>query len=332
MGRLYKDERGRGGFTIVELLIVIVVIAILAAITIVSYNGISRRAEVAQMKSYLQSAAKAASTFRASSPDDTYPDTLSAKVVAPASLTTQYSVNGNKNDFCITAKTTKGDEAHITSSGTVGDGSCLDGFGLVARWRFNGNLTDSSPSPITPVSSSGVSSTIGQNGQVGGAYNFTAGSFINLGDTQKLNALKTMTVSVWIKLAPGSAWRIAFSLDNGLNSIYAGVSGNKPDMSGMSSQGWVDAEQWTHMVYTVEHPSGKLWFYKDGSLLGSYDAVAPYTPTSYNKRAFIGTLRYETNSTSLGYASFQGALDDLRLYDRLLTSSEIAQLYSMGAQ
>lgn len=35
----------RKGFTIVELLIVIVVIAILAAITVVSYNGIKRRAE-----------------------------------------------------------------------------------------------------------------------------------------------------------------------------------------------------------------------------------------------------------------------------------------------
>ena len=36
--------RTRGGFTIVELLIVIVVIAILAVITVVSYNGISQRA------------------------------------------------------------------------------------------------------------------------------------------------------------------------------------------------------------------------------------------------------------------------------------------------
>jgi len=34
----------RRGFTIVELLIVVVVIAILAAITIVSYNGITNKA------------------------------------------------------------------------------------------------------------------------------------------------------------------------------------------------------------------------------------------------------------------------------------------------
>ena len=39
-----KNNRRDGGFTIVELLIVIVVIGILAAITIVAYNGVQNRA------------------------------------------------------------------------------------------------------------------------------------------------------------------------------------------------------------------------------------------------------------------------------------------------
>ncbi|MDB5165339.1 MAG: Fimbrial protein, partial [Candidatus Saccharibacteria bacterium] len=41
------------GFTIVELLIVIVVIGILAAITIVAYNGIQNRARVSSVNSAL---------------------------------------------------------------------------------------------------------------------------------------------------------------------------------------------------------------------------------------------------------------------------------------
>lgn len=45
-------------FTIVELLIVIVVIAILAAISVVAYNGVQQRAKVSNLASVLKSAEK----------------------------------------------------------------------------------------------------------------------------------------------------------------------------------------------------------------------------------------------------------------------------------
>lgn len=48
MKAFYKDITTQRGFTIVELLIVIVIIAILAAITIVAYNGIQQRARDSQ--------------------------------------------------------------------------------------------------------------------------------------------------------------------------------------------------------------------------------------------------------------------------------------------
>ena len=52
------------GFTIVEMLIVIVVIAILAAITMVTYNGIQQRALITTTQSEMQSVAKSAEIFR----------------------------------------------------------------------------------------------------------------------------------------------------------------------------------------------------------------------------------------------------------------------------
>lgn len=52
------------GFTIVELLIVIVVIAILAAIAIVSYSGIQQRARDTERKSDLANLAKVISVYK----------------------------------------------------------------------------------------------------------------------------------------------------------------------------------------------------------------------------------------------------------------------------
>src|SRR5690606_1993042 len=61
MQRVQKQK----GFTIVELLIVVVVIAILAAITIVAYNGIQQQANNSRRMSDIQTADKAINMYYA---------------------------------------------------------------------------------------------------------------------------------------------------------------------------------------------------------------------------------------------------------------------------
>lgn len=65
-------SRGGQGFTIVELLIVVVVVAILAAITVVSYNGISSRAKTATVESSVADLKKKVELYRVGS-DGQYP-------------------------------------------------------------------------------------------------------------------------------------------------------------------------------------------------------------------------------------------------------------------
>lgn len=60
---MLKNIKNNSGFTIVELLIVIVVIAILAAISIVAYNGIQNRSKSASGQSYANSIAKKAEAY-----------------------------------------------------------------------------------------------------------------------------------------------------------------------------------------------------------------------------------------------------------------------------
>ena len=59
-----KKSHIRHGFTIVELLIVIVVIAILATITIVAYNGIQQRATTTKTKSMVKQAVTALEAYK----------------------------------------------------------------------------------------------------------------------------------------------------------------------------------------------------------------------------------------------------------------------------
>jgi len=95
------------GFTIVELLIVIVVIGILAAVTIVAYNGITAKARDTQMKADLAIVFKKMMIDKTL--NDAYPSTLTAadsgKGIAPSNGGTfQYSVDNNvvPATFCIT--------------------------------------------------------------------------------------------------------------------------------------------------------------------------------------------------------------------------------------
>lgn len=77
------------GFTIVELLIVIVVIAILAAITIVAYNGIQQRARDTQRVSDIASILKALESYKAI--NEVYPTATSTSGSGSYELSTETS-------------------------------------------------------------------------------------------------------------------------------------------------------------------------------------------------------------------------------------------------
>jgi prepilin-type N-terminal cleavage/methylation domain-containing protein len=65
MSRIKNDQSRHTGFTIVELLIVIVVIGILAAITIVAYTGISARAKNSKIQTNSAAVRKVAEAINA---------------------------------------------------------------------------------------------------------------------------------------------------------------------------------------------------------------------------------------------------------------------------
>lgn len=116
----------RPGFTIVELLIVIVVIAILAAITIVAYNGIQNQAKAAAAQAAAKQAATKIQTYAVRNADQ-YPADLAAAGLSNSGDTSyQYRVDnaGSPRSFCITATTNNQSFYATNTDATPSPGAC----------------------------------------------------------------------------------------------------------------------------------------------------------------------------------------------------------------
>ncbi len=118
--------RRTNGFTIVELLIVVVVIAILAAITVMAYNGITNRATETTMKSDLHTAATTLGTDNVA--NGSYPSSSSAAnngqgLKSSGSNTLNYSVT--PSGYCASVSNPKTSSIFsITEGGTIINGGC----------------------------------------------------------------------------------------------------------------------------------------------------------------------------------------------------------------
>lgn len=139
-----KLNNKNSGFTIVELLVVIVVIGILAAITIVNYTGISAKANIATVQADLANASKKISMYYAQYGEYPHINSISGCPEAPSTIDNNYCIKfSNGSDFVYQYKTstsydlvaTKGTASYKVSDG----GSPVD---------VSGNLT-----PITAIGS-----------------------------------------------------------------------------------------------------------------------------------------------------------------------------------
>lgn len=101
------------GFTIVELLVVVVVIAILVVITIVTYNGLTKRAQESATATALSQVAKDIQLYKVH--NRVYPNSLEAADVSNMDADFQYT--GNKSTYCVTG-TVGSTSMYITEAST----------------------------------------------------------------------------------------------------------------------------------------------------------------------------------------------------------------------
>lgn len=225
------SRRKYSGFTIVELLIVVVVIAILATITIVAYNGIQNQAKQAAVKSAVAQASRALGQYAVEN-GDTYPTpaNLQSSTNLDASTYT-YMTNSDATDYCISATDSQNQSitAAYTSAGqAMVDGRCAanlvanptfavdaSGWTLNAAGGVNGVLI-----PVIPE---------GYTGNHSLRYNVFASSSINsfgpYRQVQGLNATSSYEITAWVRASKPVTYRIVAERRNSSNGLYSGSHG-----------------------------------------------------------------------------------------------------------
>lgn len=323
----------RAGFTIVELLIVIVVIAILAAITIVAYNGIQNQAKASSVQSTVSSVVRKLEAERISTTNTagTYPSSLSGVNGLPASdVELGYQYLASQNYYCVDG--VLDDISYHASSlnSSLGTGPCppLDGlvlwlpFAGSAREYISGNQAGGSSSPIL---------TTGQGGRQNGAYDFNGTTtHLNYGYTDGLNVGQPgLTMAAWVKPdTDGSS--VAVINRNGPYLLW--LNGNRTMGPGLLQGSWnwtnssdaVALNDWSHIALTYDGTTQRLY------VNGQPSGVSTSLTGNIDTRTSGIVIGRDTSSGGRMY--FDGAIDDARLYNRALSASEVAGLYAAGAE
>ena len=208
--------------------------------------------------------------------------------------------------------------------------------GLIAHYTFDGNANDSSGYG-NDGAVHGAHLTTDRFGNANSAYHFDGvDDYVRVPDDPVLDGMSFLTLSVWVEINGGvhqmevlnkyghgdprsnesynigiDGWGPLAVFQYTVQDTYVIKIGNEPLLPG-----------WHHIAGVYTGVEGKL--YVDGSLvvLSRDDPDAAGSLNSIANDLLIGCG--EENGSLLNF--FQGSIDDIRIYDRALTASEVGEL------
>lgn len=300
------------GFTIVELLVVIVVIGVLAAITVVSYTGISQKATISSLQSDLSRASTLLKLDQVLGGN--YPTSLSLAnegkgVSFSPDITYRYAYNNKSNpqSFCLTIKNDSV-SYRVTNDSAPVPGDCFN-YGLVLYLDGENNTsypgsgtawTDLSDNGVPTSLMGGVTYIPGDHG----AFSFDGvDDYVNLSNVNR-SSLSNCTVAFWRKSVDTTRWLL---------------------LGGQTSAYYLMAINVTGAFYH-SNVGGPITIYEDGNPVtvdNRNNAWHYYVATGVNLSAW--TALYLNNYSSWQY---KGLLQDFRIYNRQLSPTEIQQNFT----
>lgn len=213
--------------------------------------------------------------------------------------------------------------------------------GLIGHWRLDEGdfpYKDSSPTGADATNSGGTD-PVSVPAQLSDGLDFINDSSrrISTATSPAYAGLTTFTIAAWIKSddVEGGSYNGIIDIE-GIGGLYIGWNNNRLSFH---ADGWdtqvgswnisdrLASGQWHHVAVTYDTtaPSGtKPTIYVDG--VGDNDPKTAFTGTGsfINPASSIVTIgAFDTS----GWRGFNGEIDDVRIYDRILSADEINYLY-----
>ncbi|MCK5229974.1 MAG: LamG domain-containing protein, partial [Desulfobulbaceae bacterium] len=208
--------------------------------------------------------------------------------------------------------------------------------GLVAYYSFDGNGDDQSGNNNHGVENGGIQYKQGMNGD---SVSFDGvDDYIRVPSHPTLNPVDQLSISFWVKVDGfTNVWSPIVHKGGPITGGYANreytVWLRNNSFLYLASAGDSSAQNynysycaqlgyWKHFVGIIDRQNHQIKIYVDGILRDeSYD---PYWTFNNNNEDLIFGWTEETSST---FSPFKGQMDELRIYNRVLTEHEIRTLY-----
>lgn len=227
--------------------------------------------------------------------------------------------------------------------------------GLVGYWTMDGNdinwrantISDRSPVGTNTGTLVNMStSTSPVRGILGQGLRFdNSNDYVSVTQSSSVNNLSALTLSVWTKAnsygqnnqgyiadksdSGSTGWRFQNHNTNANVRFYVDYDGASDLLVGSASNSLTTSDwgKWVHWVLTWNGSSSasNVHIYKNGVETPSY---ASQTSGDGNRTTDAArNINIGGNGVSRTY---NGSIDDFRIYNRVLTADEVKQLYNMG--
>ena len=212
--------------------------------------------------------------------------------------------------------------------------------GLVGYWPFSGNAKEN----INFTNNGTVIGAVLTEDRCGNsncAYEFDGLDDYIIFSDDNMGITDEISISMWFKkseMGEGADIAISqyghFTTDSGYNIQFD--SNGAPEIRGRDkNQEFIESnndnisrldDQWHHLVGIVDHSIWKI--YLDAELIGYFDSGHNVVNIGASQEKLTFGRR-SSLSQSLGWNFYKGSIDDVMIYNRVLSDEEIYQLFTL---